>query len=118
VGSALAGRYTASPVVAVAAAAVFLAVGALVPHLTGMVAVSAAFGLLQFAMVRAETTLQDEITGPARSTVLSVSGFAAEVFAVALYAWFALPLALPVLFALSAIPLLLTALLEIARRSR
>jgi hypothetical protein len=94
---------------AVLAAAVLLAVGALVPHLAGMIAVSAAFGLLQFGMVRAETRLQDEITGPARSTVLSVSGFGAEVFAVVLYSWFALDLALPLLFALCAVPLLLTA---------
>jgi len=65
-------------------------------------------------MIRAETRLQDEITGPARSTVLSVSGFAAEVFAVTLYAWFALPLPLTALFALAAIPLLITAALEFA----
>ena len=74
---------------AVLASAALLAVGALIPHLAGMIAVSAAFGLLQFGMVRAETRLQEEITGPARSTVLSVSGFGAEVFAVVLYAWFA-----------------------------
>jgi MFS family permease len=111
-----AGRHAASPTRAVAAAAVLLAAGALVPHLAGMIAVSAAFGLLQFAMLRAEIVLQGEITGPARSTVLSVSGFAAEVFAVVLYAGFGLPAALPVLFALAAVPLLSTAVLEIARR--
>lgn len=94
---------------AVTTAALLLAGGALIPHISGMVAVSAAFGLLEFAIVRAETNLQDQITGPARTTVLSVSGFAAEVFAVVLYAWFALDLALPVLFALCAVPLLLTA---------
>jgi MFS family permease len=94
---------------AVAGAAALLAVGALIPHLAGMIAVAAAFGLLQFAMVRAETRLQEQITGPARSTVLSVSGFGAEVFAVALYSWFAVALPLPVLFALCALPLLLTA---------
>ncbi|MEU4244638.1 MFS transporter [Actinoplanes sp. NPDC026619] len=110
-GSALAGRF-AAPVSAVAA--VLLAAGALVPHLAGMVAISAAFGLLQFGMIRAETRLQAEITGPARSTVLSVSGFAAEAFAVTLYAWFALPLSLTALFALAAAPLLLTAALELA----
>ncbi|GIF00153.1 MFS transporter [Paractinoplanes rishiriensis] len=114
-GSSLAGRESAArPVllpVATAMAAALLAAGALVPPLAGMVAVSAAFGLLQFGMVRAETRLQDEITGRARSTVLSVSGFAAEVFAVGLYAWFALALPLPVLFAMCALPLLLTALL-------
>lgn len=119
-GSALAGsaRAVATPLLAgsVVAAAALLAAGALIAHLAGMVAVAAAFGLLQFAMVRAETRLQDEITGPARSTVLSVSGFAAEVFAVVLYAWFALPLTLTALFALSALPLLGTAVLATARR--
>ncbi len=116
-GSALAGRYASRGALATAltAAAVLLAAGATAPHLAGMVAVSAAFGLLQFAMVLAETRLQEAITGPARSTVLSVAGFAAEVFAVGLYAAFALPAALPVLFALCALPLLLTAL--IARRA-
>jgi MFS transporter len=109
-GSALAGRY-AAPVSA--AAALLLAAGALIPNVTGMVVIAAAFGLLQFAMLRAETRLQDEITGPARSTVLSVSGFTAEVFAVVLYAWFALPLTLTALFTIAAVPLLLAAILEI-----
>jgi hypothetical protein len=114
-GSALAGRYAARLSAVVAAAAALIAVGALTPHLAGMAAVSAAFGLLQFAMIRAETRLQDEITGPARTTVLSVSGFAAEVFAVLLYAWFALALPLPTLFALAAVPMLLTAALALLR---
>jgi MFS family permease len=114
-GSALAGRYAASLPLMVAASAALLAAGALVPHLIGMVPVAAAFGLLQYAMIRAETSLQESITGPARSTVLSVSGFGAEVFAVVLYAGFGLPLPLPLLFALATTPLLLTA--GLARRS-
>jgi len=118
-GSALAGRYAGrGPRVlagALTAAAVLLAGGALTPHLAGMVAVSAAFGLMQFAMVVAETRLQGTITGPARSTVLSVAGFASEVFAVGLYAFFGLPAALPVLFAACAVPMLLTALAARAR---
>jgi hypothetical protein len=115
-GSALAGRCSLRAVpVALTAAAALLAAGALAPHLAGMVAVSAAFGLLQLSMVLTETRLQEAITGSARSTVLSVSGFAAELCALALYAFFALPAALPVLFALCAAPLLLTALL--ARRT-
>jgi hypothetical protein len=75
-----------------------------------MVAVSAAFGLLQFAMVLTETRLQEAITGRARTTVLSISGFVSEVFAVALYGLFALDAPLPALFALSALPLAATAL--------
>ncbi len=115
-GSALAGRYAASLSPVVAAAAALIAVGALIPHLAGMALVSAAFGLLQFAMIRAETSLQDEITGPARTTVLSVSGFGAEVFAVVLYAGFGLPVPLPLLFAVAGIPLVLTAVLAAGRR--
>jgi MFS family permease len=115
VGSALAGRAVKrGPAAATAVAAVLLAFGALLPHLAGMVAVSAAFGLLQYATVLAETRLQHAITGGARSTVLSVAGFAGEVFAVALYALFGLDAPLTWLFALCAVPLLLTA--EIARR--
>ncbi|MFI5895462.1 MFS transporter [Actinoplanes sp. NPDC051513] len=115
-GSALAGRDVAPMPLVVAGAAALIAGGALIPHLAGMIPIAAAFGLLQYAMVRAETRLQEAITGPARSTVLSVSGFGAEVFAVLLYTGFGLPVPLTLLFALAAIPLLLTATLEIARR--
>jgi MFS family permease len=114
-GSALAGRCAASLPLVVAASAALLAAGALVPHLIGMIPVAVAFGLLQYAMIRAETNLQESITGPARSTVLSVSGFGAEVCAVVLYAGFGLPAPLPLLFALATVPLLLTAIL--ARRN-
>jgi hypothetical protein len=108
-GSALAGRYSqVGPRIPVIVAAVLLT-GALIPHPAGIVAVSAAFGLLQFAMIAAETRLQETITGPARTTVLSVAGFASEVFAVALYGLFAIPVPLAWLFVVCAGPLLLTA---------
>jgi MFS family permease len=113
-GSALAGRFaglSARRLAAlIAAGAVLLAAGALVRSVVGMVAVSGAFGILQFAMVLTETRLQDAITGRARTTVLSISGFLSEVFAVGLYAMFALDFRLPVLFVLSAALLGLTAL--------
>ncbi|WP_433828908.1 MFS transporter [Actinoplanes sp. CA-015351] len=118
-GSALASRLSpASPrplTVSLLLAAGFLAAGALIPQISGMLAVSAAFGLLQFAMVHAESRLQEQITGTSRTTVLSVAGFGAEVFAVLLYAFFALPMPLPPLFALAAVPLLATALLTTRR---
>ncbi|GAA1624878.1 MFS transporter [Actinoplanes couchii] len=118
-GSALAGRLpprTSRPLAtALSLAAVLLAGGALIPHPAGMIPVSAAFGLLQFAMVHAETRLQDAITGPARATALSVAGFGAEVCAVTLYATFALPTPMPTLFAAMALPLLATALLTTRR---
>ena len=117
-GSTLAGRAGSGHGRRLAAALVLAATltvaGALTPHLAGMVAVSAAFGLLEFAIVRSETRLQEAITGRARSTVLSVAGFTGEVVAVCLYAAFAVDLPLNVLFALCAVPLVLTALL--ARR--
>ncbi|GIE82697.1 MFS transporter [Actinoplanes philippinensis] len=96
-------------------AAALLAAGSLTPHPAGLIPVSAAFGLLQFAMVHAETRLQDAITGPARATALSVAGFGAEVAAVLLYAAFGLPVALPLLCAVMAVPLSLTALLSLQR---
>ena len=114
VGSALAGRFPTLARRRLAAllglAAALVAAGALTRSLLGMVAVSAAFGLLQFAMVLTETRLQEAITGRARTTVLSISGFLSEVFAVALYGLFALDAPLPALFALSALPLAATAL--------
>ena len=113
-GSALAGRFPALPrrrlAALLTAAAALFAAGALVPSILGMVAVSASFGVLQFAMILTETRLQEAITGRARTTVLSVSGFLSEVFAVGLYALFALDAPLPALFALSAVPLAATAL--------
>jgi MFS family permease len=113
-GSAAAGRFPALPrrrlAALLAAATALMAAGALTRSVLGMVAVSAAFGILQFAMVLTETRLQEAITGRARTTVLSISGFLSEVFAVALYGLFALDAPLPALFALSALPLALTAL--------
>ncbi|GAA2690617.1 hypothetical protein [Actinoplanes palleronii] len=107
-GSALAARrQVRGPALPLALAAALIALGALVPHLAGLVAVAAAFGLLQYATVHAGTRLQDTIGSAARTTVLSISGFGAELCALALYAGFALPLPLTVLVALTAVPLLL-----------
>jgi hypothetical protein len=63
-----------------------LAAGAWAGHPAGMLAVAAAFGILQFGSIVTEARLQRAISGPSRATVLSVSGFGAEVFAVAVYA--------------------------------
>jgi MFS family permease len=118
-GSALAGRFPVGArllAAVLAVAAILLAAGALVPSLLGMVAVSAAFGIVQFTMVLVETRLQQAITGRARTTVLSVSGFLSEILALALYALFALDAPLAALFALSALPLALTALAAARQR--
>ncbi len=121
-GSALAGRWAAvRPArlgVALALAAVLLGAGGLSGHAAGMLPIGVAFGLLQFAMVITETRLQEVTPSAVRATVLSVSGFAAEVFAVLLYGFFGLGAGfatVPVLFALAGLPVLLTAL-AVARR--
>ncbi|MDT5043832.1 MAG: hypothetical protein QOE51_4817 [Actinoplanes sp.] len=116
IGSSLAGRWSRISAgrlaAALAVAALLLAGGALSARLAGMLPIAAAFGILQFAIIVTETRLQDAITGPARTTVLSVAGFAAEVFAVVLYAGFGAGAELApirVLVACCAVPLLLTA---------
>jgi hypothetical protein len=116
IGSSLAGRWSRISAgrlaAALAVAALLLAGGALSARLAGMLPIAAAFGILQFAIIVTETRLQDAITGPARATVLSVAGFAAEVFAVVLYAGFGAGAQLApirVLVACCAVPLLLTA---------
>ena len=115
-GSALAGRWAAIGPrrlgLLLVAAAALLAAGGLSGHAAGMLPIGAAFGLLQFAMVITETRLQEAVPSRVRATVLSVGGFAAEVVAVALYAFFGLGAALaavPVLFAAAGLPLLATA---------
>jgi hypothetical protein len=115
-GSALAGRWaTVAPARLgglLAAAAGLLAAGALSRHLAGMLPIAVAFGLLQFAIVVTETRLQHAIGSATRATVLSVSGFAAEVVAVGLYAFVGAGAAVApvaVLFALLAVPMLGTA---------
>ena len=122
VGSALAGRWARIGPgrlgVALVLAAVLLAAGGLSGHVAGMLPIGVAFGLLQFAMVITDMRLQDAIPSAVRATVLSVSGFAAEVFAVLLYAFFGLGAAfasVPVLFAVAGVPVLVTALAVAAR---
>ena len=122
VGSSLAGRWPAvSPprlAGALATAALLLAGGALSGRLAGMVPIALAFGVLEFAIIVTQTRLQESIGSAARATVLSVAGFASEVFAVGLYAAFGAGAAfatMPVIFALCGLPLVVTAL-AIARR--
>jgi MFS family permease len=115
-GSALAGRAAGlGPrrlAGLLALAAVLLAAGALTRHLAGIVPISLAFGILQLAIVVTETRLQEATRSGVRATVLSVSGFAAEVFALTLYAFVGAGAALApvaVLFALLGLPMLGTA---------
>jgi hypothetical protein len=116
IGGALAGPAyrTRSSFLAVglALSAGLLAWGALSGTAPGFVPIAVGYGVMQLVIIVAEARLQDAITGPARATVTSVSGLFAEVFAVAVYAGFALGslwVSLPVLVAGLTVPLLLTA---------
>jgi len=95
-------------------AAGLLAWGSLSGAAQGFVPIAVGYGVMQLVIIVAEARLQDSIQGPARATVTSVSGLFAEVFAVAVYAGFALGsvwFSLPMLVAGLTVPLLLTALI-------
>jgi hypothetical protein len=61
-------------------------VGSLTGHVVGFAAIGVGYGLINNAMIVGEARLQDVIQGPARATVMSVSGVTVEVAALALYA--------------------------------
>jgi MFS family permease len=118
IGGALAGPAYRAPGwvlgTGLALSAALLASGALSGTAGGFVPIALGYGAMQLVIIVAEARLQDAITGPARATVTSVSGLFAEVFAVLVYAGFALGsvwFALPVLVAGLTIPLFLTALI-------
>jgi MFS family permease len=80
----------------------------------GFAPIAVGYGVMQLVIVVAEARLQDSIEGPARATVTSVSGFFAEVFAVTVYAGFALGsvwFTLPTLMAALTVPVVLTAVI-------
>jgi MFS family permease len=90
-----------------------LALGALSGRAAGLVLVAVAFGIFQWAMVTAETLLQNHIADQARATVISMAGFGAEVVAVLTFASYALGSAWAgpgVLFTLAAMPYLVVAM--------
>lgn len=93
VGAALAGRTEAmsgrAMSVVVLVAAVLLAAGAASGHIAGFGGIAVGYGLLHNAIVVSEARLQAVISGRARATVTSVTGFAAEAFAVVGYVAFA-----------------------------
>ncbi|MER7559959.1 MFS transporter [Nocardioides sp. NPDC126508] len=112
VGTALAGRTARmSPrtlAVVVAGGAVLISLGALAHPFVGFVAIALGYGLLNNAMIVAETRLQDRIQGPARATVTSVLGVGEETVALVTYAFVGLASGLvgvPVAVALVGLPL-------------
>jgi MFS family permease len=118
IGGALAGPAYRLPAsvfaVGLGATAGLIAWGSLSGTAAGFVPIALGYGVMQLVIVVADARLQDTIEGPARATVTSVSGFFAEVFAVAVYAGFALGavwVSLPILVAGLTVPVLLTALI-------
>jgi MFS family permease len=112
-GSAFAGRMASlsrrGMTTVVVLSGMLIAAGALAGHPIGFVAIAAGYGLMESATIVAEAKLQDVIAGPARATVTSLSGLAAEVGAVAIYAtvafgapWFAVS----TLLAIATLPVL------------
>jgi hypothetical protein len=117
VGGALAGPAYRLPAatfaIGLGATAVLIASGSLSRSIWGFLPIALGYGVMQLVIVVAEARLQDSITGPARATVTSVSGFFAEVFAVAVYAGFAVGsvwFTMSILVAGLTVPVLLTAL--------
>ncbi|MGH8826066.1 MAG: MFS transporter [Jiangellaceae bacterium] len=101
------------------AGAVLLGAGAQSGHPGGFVAIAAGYGLLQLAIVVVETRLQGVIEGAARATVTSVTALLSELFAIAIYAGFALGsiwLSLISLVTLLAVALLVLAAVVAARQ--
>jgi MFS family permease len=96
----------------VAASAVLIAAGAVIGGWAGFAAIGVSYGLIMNAVVITDARLQDSIEGSTRATITSVSGFLAEVVAVAVFGfvalltvWFSMTIAV----AAFAVPLLLTA---------
>ena len=117
IGTALVGRTARASgrtvAVLLAGGALLISVGALVTPYAGFVAIAVGYGLANNAMLVGETRLQDAITGPARATVTSVLGVLEEIFAVTLFAGFALGshfLGFPQLVAMLGVPAVLVAL--------
>ncbi|WP_191838049.1 MFS transporter [Catellatospora chokoriensis] len=115
-GSALAERWRATPPatgLTIAGAGVALAVGALAGGVAGLVPIAVCFGLLQLTRVLTEARLQHTMSGHTRATVLSVSGFGAQLGALAVYGCFGLGslwLGIAPLAALFAVPIVLVGL--------
>lgn len=115
IGAELAGRAgRLSPRRATALAlfgVVVFTAGVLSGRPVGFVAIAIGYGAVWCVSLIASTRVQDTITGP-RATVTSVSGFGTEVATLALYTWVGAGsglVALPVLIAAMAVPIVLLA---------
>jgi hypothetical protein len=118
IGTAMAGRTARmrgrTIAVALVAAAILMAIGAVEGRWFGFVAIGTGYGIAANVMIVAEARLQDAITGPARATVTSVSGVFSEVFALTAFGAFALGSAwvfVSTLIVVLSAPMLVTAML-------
>jgi hypothetical protein len=116
IGGALAGPAYKLPIAIIATVlgltAVLIAGGSLSRSIWGFLPIAVGYGLLQLVIVVADARLQETITGPARATVTSVAGLISEVFAIAVYAGFALGsvwFSMSTLVAALTLPVVLTA---------
>ncbi|MFI5799913.1 MFS transporter [Streptomyces sp. NPDC051677] len=104
-----------------AGAALALAAGALTGKPAGIVLVALAFGGFQLATVLADVRLQQRIEGAGRATVTSVAGLGTELLTIGVYgAYGALGSAFShgAVFALCAVPYLVTALIVAGGRRK
>jgi hypothetical protein len=88
--------------------AALISLGALVHPYAGFLAIALGYGLLNNAMIVAESRLQDSIEGPARATVTSVLGVGEETVALVTYAFVGLGsgiIGVPVAVAMVGLPL-------------
>lgn len=103
-----------------AGAALALAAGALTERPAGVVLVALAFGGFQLATVLADVRLQQRIEGTGRATVTSVASLGTELVTIAVYGVYGVlgsSFAHGTVFAVCAVPYLVTAL-AVARRRR
>jgi hypothetical protein len=115
VGSALAPRLPLHRLGPVLVGAGFLvAAGAAWQRPVGFVAIAVGYGVLQAAIVVAETDLQHRIRGAARATVTSVAGLLSELGAIALYAFVAVGSEVASMAALITVLALLVSVLGLA----
>ncbi|MFF1545599.1 MFS transporter [Streptomyces sp. NPDC058291] len=104
-----------------AGAALALAAGALTGRPAGIALVALAFGGFQLATVLADVRLQHRIEGGARATLTSVAGLGTELVTIGVYGAYGLlgpAFGHGAVFALCALPYLVTALALAARRGK
>jgi MFS family permease len=104
------GRWRLAATTAAAVGALAVAVALAVP--LGMILVSVFYGGHRLVLVVLEVRLQERITGPARATVTSVSGFATEVVGLLVFGAWAVGGVWPVVAAMALVASLLPRILR------